>query len=269
MKEFCLAVVQMHVEGGDSAGNLERAALRVDEAVRAGAQVVLLPETMDLGWTHPSALTSADSVPEGAACSFLRSLARRHGIYLCSGLTERAGDQTFNAAVLINPEGEVILHHRKLNELDIAHHCYAQGDRLAVAATPLATFGLMICADGFAPGQVISRTLGMMGADVILSPCAWAVPSDHDNVREPYGQLWLDNYEPVARDFRVWIAGCSNVGPITAGPWQGRHCIGCSLLMAPDGRPALQGPYGLDAEKVLLVDVKPEPRPARGDEWER
>lgn len=269
MKEFRLAMVQMHVEGGDPAGNLERAAHRVDEAVRAGAQVVLLPETMDLGWTHPSALTGADSVPEGAVCSFLRSLARRHGIYLCSGLTERAGDQTFNAAVLISPAGDVILHHRKLNELDIAHDCYAQGDRLAVAATPLATFGLMICADAFARGQVISRTLGMMGADVILSPCAWAVPSDHDNAREPYGQLWFDNYGPVARDFRVWIAGCSNVGPITAGPWQGRHCIGSSLVMTPDGKPALWGPYGVDAEKVLLEDVRPEPRPGRGDGWKR
>src|SRR4051812_3314427 len=115
MKEFRLAVVQMHVEGGDQEGNLERAAHLVDEAVRAGAQVVLLPETMDLGWTHPSARTGADAVPDGATCSFLRSLARQHGIYLCAGLTERSGDQIFNAAVLISPPGDVILHHRKLN----------------------------------------------------------------------------------------------------------------------------------------------------------
>lgn len=56
-----------------------------------------------------------------------------------------------------------------------------------------------------------------MGAQIILSPCAWAVPPDHDNVIEPYGQLWLDNYSPVARDFKMWIAGTSNVGVITGG----------------------------------------------------
>ena len=94
-----------------------------------------------------------------------------------------------------------------------------------------------------------------MGADLILSPCAWAVPADHDNRKEPYGQLWRDNYGPVARDFRLWIAGASNVGWITAGPWQGRKCIGCSLVVDPSGKPVLEGPYGPDAETILNVDI--------------
>ena len=145
---------------------------------------------------------------------------------------------------------------------------YAQGDRLGVARTPLATFGLMICADGFAPaGQLISRTLATMGADVILSPSAWAVPADHDNAREPYGKVWRDCYVPVARDFDLWMVGVSNVGPITAGPWSGRKCIGCSLVIAPGGREVLQGPYGEDAKQLLIVDVQPRPRGVRGSRW--
>jgi predicted amidohydrolase len=171
--------------------------------------------------------------------------------------------------VLIGPDGGLLLHHRKLNELDIAHDFYAPGDRLSVASTPLGTLGVMICADAFAPGQVVSRTLGLMGADIILSPCAWAVPADHDNAKEPYGQLWLDNYCPVARDFRLWIAGVSNVGWLNDGPWNGRKCIGCSLVVGPDGRKALMGPYGADAEAILYADINLEPRPARGDGWER
>ena len=95
----------------------------------------------------------------------------------------------------------------------------------------------------------------MMGAKVILSPCAWAVPADHDNYREPYGQLWLDNYCPVARDFRIWIAGASNVGPLTAGPWAGHKCIGCSLLVGPDGQQVLMGPYGEEADIVLYAQL--------------
>lgn len=260
---FRLALIQMRVDAGDRVANLARAGRMILEAVHAGAQVVLLPEVMDLGWTHPAARLQAEPLPEGATCSQLREWARQHAVYLCAGLTERAGDSVFNAAVLIDPRGEVLLHHRKLNELAFAHDCYAQGDRLAVTATPLGTFGLMICADAFAPGQILSRGLAWMGADLLLSPCAWAVPADHDNRRQPYGQLWLDNYGPVARDFQIWIAGCSNVGWITAGPWKGRPCIGCSLVIGPDGRTVQQGPYGADAETILMVDIQPRPRPAR------
>ncbi len=112
------------------------------------------------------------------------------------------------------PQGQILLHHRKINELEIAHSLYAPGRQLAVAATPLAHFGVMICADAFAQGQVLSRALGYLGADVILSPCAWAVPPDHDPLQEPYGDLWRQCYRPVARDFRLWIAGASQVGRI-------------------------------------------------------
>ncbi len=259
----------MRVEPGRKDENLRHATELVERAAFQGAHVVVLPEAMPLGWTDLSAETLADEVPGGQTCALLRGLACRHRIFLCSGLVERAGDQTFNAALLINPQGEVLLHHRKLNELDIGHESYAQGDRLQVAHTPLGTFGVMICSDAFARGQIVSRALGLMGADIILSPSAWAVPADHDNAKDPYGQLWRDNYCPVARDFRLWIAGVSNVGRITTGPWQGRRCIGCSLLIDPDGEPVLQGPYGADAETILCAPIQLEPRPARGDGWEQ
>ena len=29
------------------------------------------------------------------------------------------------------------------------------------------------------------------------------------------------------------------------------------------------GPYGADAQAILYTDIKLEPRPARGDGWER
>jgi predicted amidohydrolase len=255
---FKLALVQMRVDGGAKQANLRRAGQFIAEAAGKGAQVVLLPETLTLGWTHSSARTDADEIPEGESCVRLRAAARRHAVYVCAGLVERDGDRRFNAAVLINPQGDVVLQHRKIHELDIAHDLYARGDRLGVAQTPFGTMGLMICADAFAKGQVISRTLSMMGATIILSPCAWATPAEHDNVREPYGRVWLDNYGPVAHDFKVWIAGCSNVGWIDDGPWKGRKCIGSSLVMGPAGEPVLRGPYGVEAETILFVDVNAE-----------
>ncbi|MGH7970093.1 MAG: nitrilase-related carbon-nitrogen hydrolase, partial [Limisphaerales bacterium] len=57
---FRLAMVQMRVEGGRKEENLARAEARISEAARSGARVVLLPEALDLGWTHPSASQRAD-----------------------------------------------------------------------------------------------------------------------------------------------------------------------------------------------------------------
>jgi predicted amidohydrolase len=258
---FKLALVQMRVEGGCKEANLRRALDRIAEAAAEGSPVVVLPEAMNLGWTHSSARTDADEIPGSSSCRMLRDAARRHGVFVCAGLVEHAGDKVFNSAVLIEPDGHVILHHRKLNELDIGRELYATGERLGVASTPFGTVGVMICADAFAPGQAVSRTLGLMAADIILSPCAWAVPAEHDNQQEPYGKLWLDNYCPVARDFGLWIAGVSNVGWLTDGPWRGRKCIGCSLVVGPDGKQVLMGPYGEAAETILYVDIEPPPRP--------
>ncbi|MBD3307016.1 carbon-nitrogen hydrolase family protein [candidate division KSB3 bacterium] len=264
---FTLAMIQMRVEGGQKARNLTHAVELIAEAAASGAALALLPEALDVGWTHPSATTEAEPIPDGESCRVLREAAKRHALYVCAGLTENADGQIFNAAVIINPDGEVILHHRKLNELDIGHASYAQGDRLNVCHTELGTLGLMICADGFAQDEVLSRSLGYMGADLILSPCAWAVPADHDQAADPYGELWRRVYMPVARAFSMYIVGVSNVGWISGGPWEGRKCICCSLAIGPQGEELLQGPYGVDAEAVLTVDIAPVARPARGDQW--
>lgn len=262
---FKLAMIQMRVEPGRRDLNLARAATLVADAGKAGAHVVVLPEAMTLGWTCTPEAGDSDPVPAGESCARLRSIAAAHRVYLCAGIVE-IGESIYNAAVLISPEGEVLLHHRKLNELEIAQPVYSQGDRLGVVRTPLATFGIMICSDAFTPGQTIARTLGHQGADVILSPCSWAVPAGYDQAAEPYGRLWVDNYEPVARDYRLWIAGVSNVGWLNSGPWKGRQCIGSSLAVSPSGQKTW-GPYGVDAESTIYVEVETGKRPARGDGW--
>lgn len=262
-----VSLIQMSVVGGDKLRNLARAEELIAEAARNGAELALLPEALDLGWTHPSCRAEAEPIPSGMPAQRLLAAAAEHRIYLCAGLTERDGERVFNSALIAGPSGELLCLHRKLNELTIGHDCYAQGDRLNVVHTELGTLGLLICADGFAEGQVLSRALCYMGADIVLSPSAWAVPTDHDNTKTPYGGEWLDVYVPVARRYRVWFLSTSNVGRIDAGPWAGRKCIGCSMAIGPDGAQVLRGPYGEAAEAILYVDVTPVPRPARGCGW--
>jgi predicted amidohydrolase len=265
---FTLAMLQMKVEAGNRDANLTRARTLMKESATNDARVILLPEVMDLGWTDPSAATDATSVPDGATCRYLQDCAQEFNVYICAGMAELDGDTVYNTAVLIDPGGNILLKHRKLNELDIAHDLYAQGDRLQVCHTELGTIGIMICADGFARDLVLSRSLGYMGADIILSPSSWAVKADHDNETTPYGQLWERSYSPVAKDFSMWIAGVSNVGWIPAGPWKGMQCIGCSMAAAPDGSIAVKGSYGVDAETIIYIPIETIPRPTRGCGWD-
>jgi predicted amidohydrolase len=266
-KSFKLALIQMKVEGGNRAANLAHAQEMIDDACGNGAQVLLLPEAMDLGWTHPSALTDALPVPQGETCQFLIRQAKKHAVYICSGLIEKEKERVYNTAVLIDPEGRVILKHRKIYELDIGHPYYAVGERLNVVETDLGTIGVLICADANTINQVLTRSLCYMGADVILSPCSWAVEAEHNNTEDPYGALWENAYATVAKDFAVWIAGCSNVGRMNDGPWKDWKGIGCSLVINSEGNIALKGPYGEEADTVLYIDIQPMARPAQGTDW--
>lgn len=262
-----LVLAQIRIDPGEPGINHRRALDAVAKAADLGAALVLLPEAMPVGWTDPSAREHAETLEGGPYIDGLRAAAARHRVHLCSGWVERSAGLIFNSAILLNPAGDVILRHRKIHELDLAHDLYALGDRLGVADTALGRIGLMICADGFAPGQVLARSLGHMGAELILSPCAWAVPSDFDQSRTPYGGIWWENHGAVCRDFQLHIAAASNVGPITAGPWAGRLCIGNSLVIGPSGKPVAKGGFGIDAEELIEFEWTPPPRPARGTLW--
>ena len=142
-----------------------------------------------------------------------------------------------------------------MNELEIAHPFYEQGDRTGVRQTGLGTIGLMVCADGFTRGGVVARTLATMGAQVILSPCAWAVPPGYDNRAAPYGAEWEESYTKVAERYGTAVVAVSNVGTIDGGPWDGYDCIGNSRVVVPGGGVLYRGPFGRDAEAIVVVDI--------------
>ncbi|HEO70804.1 MAG TPA: carbon-nitrogen hydrolase family protein [Candidatus Hydrogenedentes bacterium] len=260
---YTLAMGQIRVEGGVPSANLSRAADRIREAAEKGARIVVLPECLDLGWTHPAAREHAKPIP-GAYSDVLCQAAATVGIWVAAGLTERLGDCIYNAAVLIASDGALVLKHHKINELTMAHDLYAIGQELRVVQTPLGAIGLAICADNFPDSLDIGHALARMGAQLILSPSAWAVRPEHDNTREPYGDMWRSSYTTLAKAHDLTVVGVSNVGPMLQGPWAGRRCIGCSLAVGPGGEILAAGPYGADAEALVLVPVAPVPRTARG-----
>jgi len=265
---FKLAMIQMYVELAGKEANLDRAEGLMREVAQNGANIALLPEVMDLGWTDPPARAQADEIPGGVTCTILSQAAKKNKIFVYSGAAEKDGNAVYNSAVIINDSGRVVLKHWKPNELDIGQGLYTDGDRLNVCHTRYGTLGLMICADATAKEHVLTRSLCYMGADVILSPSSWAVPPDYNNKKTPYRDTWRNAYIPAAHEFSVWIAGCSNVGPIRAGAWKNWNCIGCSLVIDPYRNEIVQGPYGEKAETIIYVDVTPVKRPTWGMGWD-
>ncbi len=248
-------MAQILVEGAQPAANLERAEAFIRDAASKTCHLVVLPECMDLGWTDPSARRLAQPIP-GPHSHRLAQSAVETGVFVVAGLVERAGDHLYNAAVLIDPRGQVLLVHRKINELEIAHDLYSIGDRLSVAHTALGTLGISICADNYSNSLAIGHVLARMGAQVLLSPSAWAMDADHDNQVNPYGERWRRAYRELGQLYDLPVIGVSNVGWLTEGPWKGRKAIGCSLATNHRGDILAEGPYGETAEALIVVEVE-------------
>ena len=259
---FTLAMIQMRVDFHQPEANLNRAAHLVAQAAADGAQLCILPECMDLGWGTPEALQLAQPIP-GAVSHRLCQIARENGVWLVSGLTEKAGDRVYNAALLISDQGEILLHHRKINVLTGVEDVYAIGDRLAVADTPFGRIGIDICADNAVQSLSVGHTLARMGAQMILSPCAWAVPPQREEGL-PYGQEWHVPYGHLSSLYGIYVVGVSNVGQVTCGSWQGWKAIGNSIAYGPDGKALAVLPYGEDAQCVRLIQLQPKPADQQG-----
>ena len=83
-KVIKVAMIQMSVKGNDMDVNLQRAATLVAQAAVNGAGIALLPECMDIGWTHPGSLLNASSIPDGKVFTTLVALAKKYQLYICS-----------------------------------------------------------------------------------------------------------------------------------------------------------------------------------------
>lgn len=250
-----IAIGQMTVIPGDPATNLETASRFVVDAGEAGADVLVLPECLDLGWTDSSAAKLAEPVP-GERSERLAAAAGAARVAVVAGLTERgANGAVYNTSVFLDSSGRLLATHRKINILAIAAHLYTPGSSLSVIDSDLGRIAIPVCADCLQETLEIPLALGRMGARLILSPSAWAVPPEFNNEVTPYGSEWVEPYREVAGRFRTTMVGVSSVGRIVDGAWAGYPCIGNSLVVGPEGI-VHQAPFGADAEVLQTVEVE-------------
>ena len=250
---------QLLVEGGEPERNLKRAGKMLEDAAEKSCRLVLLPECLDLAWTHPSAKTEAQSIP-GPYSDILCKLAKTYNLYLCAGLTERSEDKVYNTAIFISPEGNILLKYRKINVLTVAQDIYSIGQTLSVVKTPFGVVGVNICSDNYIDSLDIGHTLARMGAQIILSPSSWTV--DYSTVEGDilYGKKWLKPYQTLAVAHDLIVVSATAVGVIVGGVYEGKKMVGCSLAVNKDGIVA-EGKYNEFTGQLVITDITiPQPR---------
>lgn len=158
-KKVKIAMGQMPVEAGQLDVTLSRACQMIREAANHGADIIVLPESLDLGRTYSGAKDLAEPIP-GYSRDKLCQVAKESSIYVVAGLTERSGDRIYNSAIVSSSKGKILIINRKINEPLFALDFYTIGDRLNITETEFGKIGLAICADLRSDGNPIGNTLG-------------------------------------------------------------------------------------------------------------
>jgi predicted amidohydrolase len=252
-------MAQLLVEGGEPARNLQRAEKLIRQAKAELCDLVLLPETLDLGWTHPSVYNESEPIP-GARSDFFCALARQLKIWICLGLTEKEDNHFFNTAILIDDNGEILHKYRKINLLVVEHPFYRVGQSLSVVDTKFGKIGINICADNYLDSLHIGHVLGRMGAQLIISPASWTVDYSITEEVDPYKDKWIKPFSILNSYYEIPVVSVTSVGYIVGGPYEGKKMVGRSLAIDREGN-ITQGLFNEFAGELKAVDLEiPEPR---------
>ena len=231
-----IAAVQHDIVWEDRDANFERLAPQIQQAVGAGAELVLLTETFSTGFS----MTPGIGEPEGGPSSqFLADRAAEHGVWVAGTCPEiEDGEQLpFNSFVLAGPDGSTH-RYRKLHPFTHAgeHERFRAGEKPLTVQVGGLRITPFICYDlRFA--DVFWRAAPE--TDVFLVPANWPSPRRHH---------WQTLLQARAIENQAYVVGCNRVG--TAG--DGTEHVGDTRIVSPMGE-LLATAAGV--ETIVLADV--------------
>ena len=242
-QKFQVGLVQMAMSA-DPQENAEKAAARVAEAARRGAQVVCLPELFRSPYfcqREDAALFDlAEPVP-GPSTERLSKVAREHGVAVVVPVFEkRAPGLYHNTAVVLDADGRTAGLYRKMHIPDdpafYEKFYFTPGD-LGFQAFDVRAgrIGALICWDQWYPEA--ARLTALRGASVLFYPTAigW-----HPHEKATHGAAQRDAWRTVQRGHAIangcFVAAVNRVGHERAAPGDaGLEFWGTSFLCDPFG----------------------------------
>jgi predicted amidohydrolase len=250
-----VASLQFQIHVADREYNLLKIEEFINRAIADKAEVLVVPELANSGFAFngPSeARDAAEPIPDGPVISMLINKAKEKKVYICSGLLEKDGNDLFNSAVLVGPEG-FIGKYRKLHLWNKESLWWKHGDMgLPVFDLPFARVGLLICYDLWFPET--ARILKLQGVDLLLSPTNWDVDPKiitEENLISPdvaaimahVNSLFIISSDTCGYQRDIYFHGMSQI----AGP------LGC-IIQASE-----------DKEEIITAEINIED--ARKTDW--
>jgi N-carbamoylputrescine amidase len=241
--------------------NRELARSVAAEAIERSADLVVLPELIDHGYVADRERLAQLAEPVlGPTFESWHELARAGDAYVVGGFCERAGDDLYNSAIAVGPEG-LVLHYRKVHLFAAEKLAFRPGDvGFPVAPTRIGTIGLCVCYD--LRFVEVVRIMSLRGADVICVPTAWVAGFDQERwdadgmCPQAHGAVLQANLN------QVFIACASQAG--RAGELD---FLGSSVFADPYGKRVLGPLPGGEAELAIAeIDVSAATRAQVRDE---
>jgi len=264
MKKIKVALGQLLVEGGEPYRNLDRAEELIISASNEGCDLILLPECLDFGWTHPSGLEEARPI-KGEFSERMCNLAIKNNINICAGLTEKEikSNRNYNSAIFVNRSGIILSKYRKINILEKAFKFYEVGQKLEVIDTEFGKVGINICSDNYFDAIDIGIVLGRMGAELILCPSSWTVDYSITEDMDPYKDKWINQFEKISKIFGIPVISTTSVGYIVGGPYEGKKMVGCSVATDKNGI-ITKGKFNEFASDLIFIEINVENNGIKG-----
>ncbi|MBZ9938368.1 nitrilase family protein [Mesorhizobium sp. BR1-1-16] len=249
VKEAPLTVASIQMEPliGAVERNVARSVALIEEAAAKGARLVVLPELCNTGYVFENRTEAqglAETIPDGPSTRAWLDVARRLGLVIVAGITERDGALLYNSAVIVGPDG-LIGRYRKVHLWGDEALYFAPGNLgFPVFDTPFGRIGCHICYDCWFPESF--RLAALQGAEIVCVPTNWVPIPGQDPKREAMANIIVMG---AAHSNSVFVVCADRVGTERGQPF-----IGQSLIVGQTGWP-VAGPASPDGEEILVATV--------------
>ena len=246
-----VAVVQFDPQVGldNQESNALAVRQRLQQAVKEDANLIVLPELATTGYCFDSreeAFAHAEVVPDGRTVRGWIVFAKQHHVYIVGCLPEVEGQQLFDTAILVGPEG-FIGKYRKTHLWNEEKLFFTPGNLgFPVFDTRIGRIGLLVCWDIWFPET--ARIVSQLGADIICIPTGWVWTPP---------PLYDASGTCMAAYLTMTAAHANNVFIATAdriGTERGAGFMGNSLIAGTNGWPVgrIAGP---NEDTILYADI--------------
>lgn len=237
--------------GLDRTQNIQRTIDVMQEAASQDADLIVLPEMCTSPYLLKDAALDgwAEEIPGGAVIQCWLQEARKLKLYLVAGILERAGDEYFNSAVALGPQG-LMAHYRKAHLFGWERHRLTAGNNgFPTLDVHGAKAGVLVCYD--LRFVEVVRLLALAGVQLLCVPTTWT------DVGKPQP---LDKHGwCAAAHLAVGHAYANKMFMLCAGRvgQEGTvRYLGNSLIVGSNGQ-TLAGPASPETETILVAEIEP------------